>query len=384
MYSGRPIALIQDSAHGLKTMRNNLGSGTKTLVLGKHCAMHKHVREVADSPDSPLYMRDVEKPDKQDDRAATRVFSAETLAWFIKNRPECIGTIIYLFVFGELIDAYQHRSLPHIDRLLMILRAAYFVQIWERFLLDAGYSIKRHCISREALDIFSFLIHGYLELLFIYRDYFNGLSIPFLPWLHSSEACEHVFGECRKLVKDFDFAAFCHLMPKIHWMLRFAMKAGAISIKEAKARASGYAHKWFDINGVSLKNLASFPSDDEIATVAKRAFEEAEDLWRQLGVEVFYLRSPTAASGQRTDDSEGNNDEPEESDVDTPTLEVSRPAASPGIALAETACTSLEDLIWKEEDEYRNGPSRLFSVDKTMLHISCAKLFLDLNTSLRM
>jgi hypothetical protein len=69
-------------------------------------------------------------------------------------------------------------------------------------LKKAGYPEARHFISLEAANITN-LIDALISLVIVHRDY--GGVFQFLPWLHSGEACEHVFAECRKLIKDFTY-----------------------------------------------------------------------------------------------------------------------------------------------------------------------------------
>ena len=66
-----PIANLQDSKHLLKTFRNNLFSGARLLTFPNSVAMFSQVREMAFDTDSPIFRRDVEKLDRQDDNAAT-------------------------------------------------------------------------------------------------------------------------------------------------------------------------------------------------------------------------------------------------------------------------------------------------------------------------
>ena len=46
MYHLSPIVMIQDSKHAAKTLRNNLFSGARALVLGNHLAMYSYVRDI--------------------------------------------------------------------------------------------------------------------------------------------------------------------------------------------------------------------------------------------------------------------------------------------------------------------------------------------------
>lgn len=193
IFLGQPVTMIQDSKHVLKTFWNNLFSGARLLTFGNHAMFFAHIRDLANENGSPLYKRDVEKVDRQDDNAATRLFSADTLQFLGANHPEWTGTIIYLFIFGELVDAYQNRSIPHEERVKMVLRTRYYLDAWEAFLEHSQYSSKQYLLSREAIDITHIVIEGYLSLLYIHCDHLPEL-VPLLPWLHSSEACEHIFG----------------------------------------------------------------------------------------------------------------------------------------------------------------------------------------------
>jgi hypothetical protein len=79
LFQGCAIVPLQDSKHFLKTARNNLFSGARLLTFPIGVATYADVRDMALSKTSPLYLRDVEKVDRQDDNAATRLFSAASL-----------------------------------------------------------------------------------------------------------------------------------------------------------------------------------------------------------------------------------------------------------------------------------------------------------------
>ena len=246
---------------------------------------------------TPLYQRDVNKVDRQDDNAATRLFSAGVLQYLSDHHPEYIGLIVYLFIFGELVDAYQNRHIPHSERLKIVLRARYFIDCWLAFLAAGQYpttGATQYCLSREALDITRILIEGYISLMYIHRDCLSDRfedPIPFLPWLHSSEPCEHVFGDARNIVSDFTMLDFIYFIPKLSVTLRKAANR-AISASDASAKASarGYNHTYFNCDGLDLLVLATFPSDSEIGEIAQAAAEEVDSLMNLLGLDPARLR----------------------------------------------------------------------------------------------
>src|SRR6202050_1842935 len=79
LFHGPPSIPVQDSKHGLKTARNQLFTGAQILALGNFPCFYHQLLEFAKHPLGPLFNRDVEKVDRQDDRAAARLFSAESL-----------------------------------------------------------------------------------------------------------------------------------------------------------------------------------------------------------------------------------------------------------------------------------------------------------------
>lgn len=288
IYHDQAICMVQDSKHALKTLQNNLFSGARLLVFGNFTAMFQRISLAAEGTGSLLYNRDMNKVDRQDDNAAVRLFSADTLKYLADNHPNFTGKIVYLFVFGELIDAYQNRKISHAERLKLVLRTRYFLESWEVFLNKSGYRKDHYFISREASDIIRIIIEGFIALIIIYRDHIHG---PLLPWLHSSEACEHVFGDARQIVKDFTFLYFIYMIPKLRIKLHESIIHGKSS--DSKARAAGYNHTYYDHDGVDISLLSCYPTDEQIVYIVRQAATEADSLVVLLGVRPEDLHSPT-------------------------------------------------------------------------------------------
>jgi hypothetical protein len=154
------------------------------------------------------------------------------------------------------------------------------MEMWENFLEKAKYPKHKHFISKEACDITHFLIHGLLQLIIVYRDDLDGLY-PLLPWLLSTEVCEHVFGLCRQIIKDFTMLDFYYMIPKL--FIRLREHAVFSKFSDGKERASGYTHTYTDNRDTDLVALSIYPSDDDLHNAAKVAYEEAENLWTLLG-----------------------------------------------------------------------------------------------------
>ncbi|PPR07227.1 hypothetical protein CVT24_010170 [Panaeolus cyanescens] len=278
-FDRHPIAVLQDPKHLLKTCRNNIFSGAQVPVLPNHVILYSDVRKMG-MEDSPIYVRDVEKVDRQDDNAATRLFSGAVLEWLTEKHPEMRGLIIFLFICGEMIDAYQNRSITLHERCVMILRAHFFFELWERFIEVSGYSKTKHFVSPQCITIVKTLIHGFLQLIYIYRGF--KTRYPLLPWLMVTEAPEHVFGMCRQIVKDFTMLDFQFMVPKLFIKLREAFFSARNL--DGKATASGYLHSLTNIQDLNLAALSNYPTDSEIQDLTEQAYGEAHSLFVFLGV----------------------------------------------------------------------------------------------------
>ncbi|KAH9945584.1 hypothetical protein B0H21DRAFT_709290 [Amylocystis lapponica] len=287
LFNGRPSVSVQDSMHAVKTGRNQLFTGARILVLGSSPCFFAQLREFAMDRLAPLFHRDVEKVDKQDDRAAARLFSGHALSHHLSIFPRRIGLSIYLFVLGELFDAWQNRHLVHLERAKMVMRARFFLMAWRSHIeKHPDYALHIQFISRESYDIFLTLCDSLISLTIIYRKYYT--TYPLLPWLHSTEPCEHIFGVLRQLKKDFSYVDMLYLEPKLRTLLMGAF--GDLTAEQQENQtAGGYYHSYFVAKDLDLHALAQWPSDAELQDASAMALQEAEQLMSALGIDAISM-----------------------------------------------------------------------------------------------
>ncbi len=135
LFNGKPTVFVQDSKHSLKTFRNNLFSGARLLVLGDSVAFYEMVQEMGFDTNSPIFHRDVEKLDRQDDCAASRLFSASSLKWMTDRHPEWRLALSCTYLF--LASWWMHTRTVVFrtsNGVKMVLRARHFLDIWKEFL----------------------------------------------------------------------------------------------------------------------------------------------------------------------------------------------------------------------------------------------------------
>lgn len=313
---GQVLAIVQDSKHCRKTLRNNLFSGARVFVLARHVTFYQQVHDITDdAAHSPLHRRDVERLDRQDDRAAERLFSSATLAYTLSHlgkSESSLGLAIYLFIFGDLVDAYQSRKISHSERVIMLLRAKFFKDLWKSFLLEGGYPEQRYFISRDADNIIDTLVSGLLGLMFIHRDTLDK-PFPLMPWTHGSESNEHVFGLMRSLISDFTMLDVLRMVPKLTVRLQAACRSRYQRFGET---AAGYSHTYFDDDETPSHLFSQFPSDRAIDSLAKVAYDEATYLWSILGYDP--CETPAGRKLQPVDsvpDSEDLDDNADEGNI---------------------------------------------------------------------
>ncbi|KAF8171785.1 hypothetical protein K438DRAFT_2024000 [Mycena galopus ATCC 62051] len=261
LYNGRhPTLVLQDSKRALKTARNQILMGARILVMGFFVILYTQIRDLAANIAGPLFTRNVEKVDKQDDRAAARMFSGNTLEFQLKNYPGQTGLSVYLFVLGEMIDAWQNRNISHRDRTKMVLRARFFLMAWRSHIqAHPEYTLQTQFISRESYDIFLTICDGLLSLMVAYRK--------------STVAVASLDGDILYLehkLRVLMMGAFGNLSPD----------------QQENQTSAGYVHTYFKADDLDLAALKEYPTDKDLANASKFAVDEASQLLNAVGIDA--------------------------------------------------------------------------------------------------
>ncbi|KAG9086887.1 hypothetical protein FRC06_002840 [Ceratobasidium sp. 370] len=273
-----PVVTIQDVKHAMNTAQNSIYSGTHSMILGNCVVHYLQVLVLSVECHSPLYQRDVCKVDRQDDRAATRLFSSAFLRHIARissehssgipfnaaplNIVSCDlpppsavlkhslhGLLVLLYVLGEAFDTFQSRSLDIPE-----------------------------CIH-----------------MYIYRDKLDHPNYSLCGWLHSTEGAKHTSAEARKAKPDFDFSDFVTMVPKLDIMSSAALSTGNDEA-DSKARASRYSHTLYSKLGINIAAMSNFPSTSIINRATKTSYEEADALFSCCGIAVTEELFPPPAS----------------------------------------------------------------------------------------
>lgn len=138
------------------------------------------------------------------------------------------------------------------------------------------------------MDIFTTLCDSLIALIVSYRQFYPDW--PLLPWLHSTEPVEHVFGVLRQLKMDFNFADFLNFISKLCAFLLGSF--GSMSAENrGNATASGYWHTYANADGIDLKALVSWPTDAEITAMSDLAFQDVVRILKVVGIDADSMLS---------------------------------------------------------------------------------------------
>lgn len=370
----KPCIMGSDGKHAKKNSRGSATSGARVLPLGRFLVHYGQLARLAQGANSPLLKTDIIGVDKQDDRAAARLFSAAVIKYISSTMPEEIGLATYLFIIGELIDAQQNRNLTHAEWTCMLWRGKFFLEGWRQSVVDhPHYALHTHFITRELYDILSIYINAMLALIVAHRDFFP--DCPLLLHLNSTEVCEHYFACGRKVKDQFNVVEWVEMQRKLELLMAGELKNNLNGAQEkASARQHGYHHSYFDSRGLDVVNLTTFPSDTEIEEMIELAHAEAQSLLEILGVKLPVVAVPdvaalAAALAKMSDDPLGPGDAQQTGDQEE-------------VELSDAA--KLELLLRMDGEDFNAGRIGSTKDDTPMTNLGIAATAAAIHDSLRM
>ncbi|EGG06106.1 uncharacterized protein MELLADRAFT_87473 [Melampsora larici-populina 98AG31] len=232
----RPVVMVQDPKHARKTGANQLGSGARLIVMGNYHVSIQQVAAILQSGRSPLLHKDVFDCDKQDDGRAFRTLNSGTLAVSLSN-DDTLGLSIYLFLIGEMCDAWLNRRIGHRERIRSAWTAEFFLRHWKKWLLNR---------QAESHKLMSF-----------------------------SQNC---------LTENTTRTIHCSLGNMIHAIVKNVM-SGRIKLPSSEHMHAGYQYAFSDEpKDENLDLLAQFPTDSEISEDLAVAYERADQLAQASGM----------------------------------------------------------------------------------------------------
>ncbi|KDQ15062.1 hypothetical protein BOTBODRAFT_174240 [Botryobasidium botryosum FD-172 SS1] len=289
-----PLVPTIDMPHLHKTIHNNMHYGTHLMTMGKDYMCHAVLMSLLRLENCPLYVRDVFNPEKQDDRAARRLFLAVLLLLLVDEDDKLIdekyeGFFVLSFIFGEFFDSWINPQMSHIQHTVTIFRTLHFINIWHANVASAHkahpdlFQLKSSFMCNSSFRLVVRLCHNMILLLLAHRDYYP--NTPFMPWLHGTSFLEYLFGIMRMFHPEFMFAQFLEIYKHADARQRILIK-GKFTVHKEKDLNVGYTFESFglgeNLSPKDVKNLKTFPLTEQLCNASSLAWREASALASRL------------------------------------------------------------------------------------------------------
>ncbi len=124
----------------------------------------------------------------------------------------------------------------------MCMIAYFFLQLWKYHIEYMSHkypyfiSIRENFMTTQSFSIFNSLSESMVLLVKSHHEYYS--KFPLISWMHSSEACEHIFGIAHQIHADFDFAEILQIVPKISHYSK-SLRINNISFNKEKSVREG-------------------------------------------------------------------------------------------------------------------------------------------------
>lgn len=283
----QPISFIQDTIHLGTKLRNRLLKASILLPMGCKQVSIAHLKILLNEVGKDVHglvWSDISTEDRQNFLSLEKVMHDRVLNALKKYVPDSEATVRYLELCRDITQSFLDVSLSPLERISMIWRSLYFCRAWQTWIkmhdndtASVKYKIDDNFISDNAFACIEINAYGILHLITKLRDSCepNLLLIS----LFSSQGCESLFRQFRSMTTanwtkiNFSLNELLHMIGRIELMNEISyFKLPSINLPRISQREK---HKIF-----------SLPSNEEIQSEMKRAFESALSEVKKYGMSI--------------------------------------------------------------------------------------------------
>lgn len=192
---------VQDLIHIGTKLRNRLLNSSIVLYLGTHIVSISHINQLIERCAKEIHglvRSDVFPEDRQNYRSLEKMMEDRVLNALAEYVADSEATVEYLKICKMLTSSFLENNLMPIERIINIWYALYFLRIWRKWITTHNeYSLKENFISSNAFNCVEINAHALIEIIIKLRS--TGQPNLFLPWMFSSQPCEHMFRSFRSM-----------------------------------------------------------------------------------------------------------------------------------------------------------------------------------------
>lgn len=205
---------IQDIIHIATKLRNFLLSflwKNHVLPFGKYFVSLKHLYDLIETCSKDCHMLTpsaLNPTDRQNFESVRKMCSTEVTRALKEKINGSEGTVQYLQIIRDTIDAFMDNELTPLQRIRKIWYSLFLVRMWREFVISKKiYRLKNNFLTNNCYSCLELNAHS-LVLILIQLKKMNRPDL-FLPHYYDSQACESTFRQIRSMSTAYSVITNC-------------------------------------------------------------------------------------------------------------------------------------------------------------------------------
>lgn len=205
---------IQDFVHVITKLRNFLLRfkwNKSKLPIGRYFIRLEHLYELMNTVGKDQHFltpSTLNPTDRQNYESAKRMCSPEVIRLLKEKIKNSDGTIQFLQIMRDFIDAFMNKCLNPLQRVRKSWYPLFVIRIWREFIVSkAGCTLKNNFLTNNCYACIEMNAHSLVLCLL----HLKKIDKPewFLPHLFDSQTCESTFRQFRSMTTAFSCVTNC-------------------------------------------------------------------------------------------------------------------------------------------------------------------------------
>lgn len=257
---------VQDTVH-LGTKARNLFLKTnkmpKKLLFGKYYIKLSHIQYIVDniSKDQHEITQSVlDATDRQNFDSVLRICNTKVFVLLEKHVKGSEGTIIFLKIVKNFLDAYLDQMLTPLQRVSKLWYSTFMIRMWRVFIINNELlTLRDNFITSNTYSCMELNAHSMVNILLFLKE--TNQPNLFKPWLYSSQPCESFFRQIRSFTPCYSTVTNCSVKEIIDRIHKIELQN---EISRDSTTSFVFHQKKIDSKNSSTKSVFELPNEQEI------------------------------------------------------------------------------------------------------------------------
>lgn len=282
---------IQDTVHIGTKLRTRFIKPSILLPFGKYIISSSHLKYLIDNVSKDQHLlteSDLNANDKMNFQAVEKISCPQVINLLKKLVPDSQGTIVYLSLINDILNAFLNKSITSKRRLYLMWKSVFILRIWRHWILKSkSYKVSKNFLSLNSYLCIEINAHALVVLMRQFSTNSEKLRPEmFLPWLMSSQPCEQIFRSTRSMTSTFSTVVNYSMLEIIQRIRRIQFLQDVVNdLKDSycfpreNVSRLGYSR---NENNPSSENI----NDDDIEKIVMSALDDALETMKDVGITV--------------------------------------------------------------------------------------------------